>query len=372
MECKKHVESIISEYMATKKITTQFTIADAHYLCGTVVPILLSEPTLLRIEAPVRICGDIHGQLSDLLNAFNQSGVPPFSKWLFLGDYVDRGPKSVEVICFLLAMKLKYPHHIFLLRGNHESSEMTEFFGFARECEEKLNKQVWATFCRTFEALPLAAVINNKILCVHGGIGPDLKTLNQIAEIKRPLAIPTEGLVTDLLWSDPDPHIAKYGPNQRGNTVVWGLAPVQEFMKKNRLIKVIRGHQVAKNGYEYPFTPDESVVTVFTASNYTIDTHNHAAIMVISADLKCTFKELPNTGLASPDTARARTGARSDIEKRPTLTETQDGLRSRERDMIRRSSPNLSDSKSYVKLRNVSRRIRTTGALRKTNSTDFY
>lgn len=372
MDSRKHVESIISEYLATKRITIPFTLADAQYLCGAIMPILLSESTLLRIEAPVRICGDIHGQLSDLLNAFNQGGVPPFSKWLFLGDYVDRGPKSVEVICFLFAMKLKYPHHIYLLRGNHESSEMTEFFGFARECEEKLNKQVWSAFCRAFDAIPLAAVINNKILCVHGGIGPDLKTLNQIAEIKRPLAIPTEGLVTDLLWSDPDSRIAKYAPSQRGNTVVWGLAPVQDFMKKNRLNKMIRGHQVAQNGYEYPFSPDESVVTVFTASNYTIDIHNHAAFMIVSADLKCTFKELPNTGIAAPDPARSREGAHSAIEKRPAVSATNSSLSSRENAAIRRSSPNLGDANSYVKLRNVSRRTRTTGALRKTHSIDLY
>ena len=315
MEQKRRLDKIVSDFIATKTFTEKFTPADARYLCAHVTQILRNEPTLLRIDAPVNVCGDVHGQFSDLVKALLRGGLPPFTRWLFLGDYVDRGPKSVEVICFLFALKMKYPNHILLIRGNHESPEMNACFGFQKECEKKLGAAIFQEFCRTFEYLPLAAVVGGKYFCVHGGIGPDLKSLSQIEELTRPLVIPADGFITDLLWSDPCSSVDKYGPNARGPTVTWGRAPVQEFMKRNNLTKVIRGHQVARDGFEFPFSPDESVVTMFTASNYSLEMHNRAAFLSINARMECDYQVLPE----SPAEQVTRPRAQSTLEKRPTI-----------------------------------------------------
>jgi serine/threonine-protein phosphatase PP1 catalytic subunit len=290
---RQRLDAILNDFLLTKRMDVSFTFADAQWLCQSVTPVLLAEPTLLHLESPINICGDVHGQLSDLIRSLDGGGLPPFQKWLFLGDYVDRGPKSVEVICLLLVLKMRYPQHIYLLRGNHETVEMTEVFGFARECQVKLNGQAWQIFCKLFDYLPLAAVINDSVFCVHGGISPALKSLDQISEIYRPLRVPQSGIVTDLLWSDPDCRVRQFAPSDRGETFLWGLTPAKQFLKANGLRKIIRAHQVALNGYEFPFAPDQSVVTVFTASDYAVEMHNRAAFIMMSETLKCEFRVLP-------------------------------------------------------------------------------
>lgn len=266
------------------------SLADAEWLCNKIRPMLLIEPTLLEISGPLHVVGDIHGQINDLVHIFKAVGLPPYAKWLFLGDYVDRGKYSVEVICLLFALKIKYPYQIYLIRGNHETRDMTEIFGFEKECREKLSHTIWPLFCTTFDALPLAAVINNTIFCVHGGISPDLFSIHQIREIDRPFDIPQNGMITDLLWSDPNPNVEEYGQSSRGSTVTWGLGPVKKFMQNNKLTMVVRGHQVALNGFDYPFYPNKSIVTLFSASNYDITCRNKAAYMVVDKDGKTSFR----------------------------------------------------------------------------------
>jgi serine/threonine-protein phosphatase PP1 catalytic subunit len=318
---KKRLEGIINDYLHTKRFEASFTISDAQWLCQSVTPIFLSEPTLLRLQAPINICGDVHGQLADLLRCLEYGGLPPLQTWLLLGDYVDRGPKSVEVICLLFALKIRYPQHIYLLRGNHESVEMTEVFGFAHECFTKLNAQTWALFCKVFDCLPLAAVISNAIFCVHGGISPSFRTLAQIDQISRPLKIPTAGFITDLLWSDPARDVVHFAPSDRGSTVLWGLAPARQFLKGNGLQKIVRAHQVVMNGYEFPFKPDESVVTVFTASDYAIEMHNKAAFLVVSDRLTCDFRILQPVARSGVVASRGRSFS---LEVRPTESKTID------------------------------------------------
>ena len=206
----------------SKKGSRGFTCQDARAICRTVQPIFENEPSLLELPPPIKICGDIHGQLLDLLRVFELGGLPPDSKYLFLGDYVDRGPKSVEVILLLFALKIKYPESIYLIRGNHESMEMTETFGFADECKKKLNEQLWLRFLKVFDYLPIGAVVANEFFCIHGGLSPELKSLDDVRAIQRPTDIPEEGLVADLLWSDPCKSTVDFGPNDRGNTITWG------------------------------------------------------------------------------------------------------------------------------------------------------
>ena len=299
MSSRSKLDTMIGSAMNSRASGFQFSASEAQWLCETVTPLLSGEPTLLEFNGPVNICGDVHGQFNDLVRALQMGGLPPFSKWLFLGDYVDRGPQSVEVICLLFALKIRYPSQVYLIRGNHETPEMTEVFGFAEECLRKLNGTMWRTFCSVFEYLPLGAVIGGQYFCVHGGISPRLEKLKQIRDIRRPLQIPLTGMITDLLWSDPSPSVREYAPSTRGSTVFYGEAPAKRFLANNRLKFIVRGHQVAMEGYDYPFAPNKCVITMFTASNYTPECKNKAAFMTIDQGGKNEIKVLPSVMMMS-------------------------------------------------------------------------
>ena len=293
MERIKRLEDIIDILLENKGFDNRLQITDFKWLCDEIKPILFNEPSLLDIEPPVRICGDVHGQFHDLLRVFD-SGFVPENKFLFLGDYVDRGDQSIEVIGLLFALKILYPQNIFLLRGNHESIEMAEQFGFLDECVLKLNEDIFYKFMNAFNYLPIAAVVGKKLFCVHGGLSPSLQTIDQIREILRPTCIPEEGIIADLLWSDPDPRTQDWGPNDRGATITWGLSAAKLFLENNKMEKVIRGHQLANEGYAFPFAPDESVVTIFTASYYAKRYANKAAFISVDEQCNCNYHILPH------------------------------------------------------------------------------
>lgn len=174
-------------------------------LCIKAKPILLQQPMLLELEAPLKICGDVHGQYSDLLRLFEYGGFPPVSNYLFCGDYVDRGKQSIETISLLLAYKIQYPENFFILRGNHESAGINRIYGFYDECKRRYSIRLWKIFSDVFNCLPVAALVDEKILCMHGGLSPELTDLQQIADLQRPCDVPDSGLLCDLLWSDPSP-----------------------------------------------------------------------------------------------------------------------------------------------------------------------
>ena len=133
-----------------------------------------------------QICGDIHGQYYDLLRLFEYGGFPPEANYLFLGDYVDRGKQSLETICLLLAYKIKYPENFFVLRGNHECASINRIYGFYDECKRRYNIKLWKTFTDCFNCLPIAAIIDEKIFTMHGGLSPDLNSMEQIRRVMRP------------------------------------------------------------------------------------------------------------------------------------------------------------------------------------------
>lgn len=179
----------------------QLSETEIRQLCINARQIFLSQPTLFKLRAPVRIVGDVHGQYQDLLRLFERGGYPPHANYLFLGDYVDRGKQSLETICLLLAYKIRYPDKIFLLRGNHEDAKINRIYGFYDECKRRFNVRLWKIFSECFNCLPVAAVVDEKILCMHGGLSPELKQLEQIKEIPRPTDIPDNGLLLILVWS---------------------------------------------------------------------------------------------------------------------------------------------------------------------------
>lgn len=190
------------------------------------------------------LAGDLHGQYPDLLRLFGHGGHPPASSYLFLGDYVDRGKQSLETICLLLAYKIRYPDKVNLLRGNHEEAKINRIYGFYDECKRRFNVRLWRIFTDCFNSLPVAATIGGKILCMHGGLSPELKSLDQIQRIERPTDIPESGLLCDLLWSDPNPAIDRWGESDRGVSCNFGAVALREFLDKNDLDLICRGHQV--------------------------------------------------------------------------------------------------------------------------------
>lgn len=237
-------------------------------LCLKSREIFISQPVLLELEAPIKICGDIHGQYYDLLRLFEYGGFPPKSNYLFLGDYVDRGKQSLETICLLLAYKIRYPENFFILRGNHECAQINRIYGFYEECKERYNVKLWRTFTDCFNCLPIAAIIDEKILCMHGGLSPDLKSIEQIKRIVRPTDVPDAGLLCDLLWADPDPNVQGWNENDRGVSFTFGSDVVSDFLKKQDLDLICRAHQVVEDGYE--FFAKRKLVTLFSADRKSV------------------------------------------------------------------------------------------------------
>lgn len=176
------VDKIIEQLLSVKEVPgkqVQLPETQIRQLCILSRQIFLSQPNLLELACPVNVCGDIHGQFDDLLKTFDQNGYPPDRNYLFLGDYVDRGKRSLESICLLLAYKVKYPDNFFLLRGNHECASINRIYGFYDECKRRYNIKLWKTFTDCFNCLPIAALIEDTILGMHGGLSPHLNDLDQ-------------------------------------------------------------------------------------------------------------------------------------------------------------------------------------------------
>lgn len=252
--------------------------------------VLLQQPMLLEIQAPLKVCGDIHGQFTDLLRLFDIGGYPPDSSYLFLGDYVDRGKQSLEVSCLLLAYKVKYPNRIYLLRGNHECKSINYIYGFYDECKRRYSIKLWKSFVDCFNCLPVAAIIDEKIFCMHGGLSPELNHMDQIRTVIRPTDIPDKGLLCDLLWADPSPDVAGWGENDRGVSYMFGANVVRDFLLHNDLELICRAHQVVEDGYE--FFAARHLVTVFSAPNYCGEFENAGAMMSVDDSLMCSFQIL--------------------------------------------------------------------------------
>jgi serine/threonine-protein phosphatase PP1 catalytic subunit len=245
---------------------------------------------LIEIEAPVKICGDIHGQVTDLVRLFDHCGYPPDANYLFLGDYVDRGRQSLETITLLFAYKVRYPNNVFLLRGNHESETINTIYGFYDECKRRFNLKMHKHFSNTFAWMPVACVVADRILCMHGGLSPELVQLDQIMSLPRPLSdVHPSGLMCDLLWSDPDHMVRGWAPNnERNASFVFGADVVESFLKRHDLDLVCRAHQVVEDGYE--FFAHRQLVTVFIAPRYCGEFDNRAGVLSVDESLVLTLQ----------------------------------------------------------------------------------
>uniref|UniRef100_A0A1I7UJS7 Serine/threonine-protein phosphatase n=1 Tax=Caenorhabditis tropicalis TaxID=1561998 RepID=A0A1I7UJS7_9PELO len=278
----------------------------------------LEQPVLLTIgNDPITVVADMHGQSIHLLRILLSCEAPPAQKFLFLGDYVDRGSQSIVVICLLFCLKHRYPHHVFLLRGNHEDINTTLNYGFYDECldqwrSEEIGETMWKTFIETFNCMPLAAVIGGKVFCSHGGISPWMDTIEDInsvkinnaiclvkrsfsVQIERPLVVPPYGLACDLLWSDPSqPEKNGWGLSHRGISFTYGKSVVDEFCAKNDISLMIRGHQLFKEMY-----PQGSVIrfggrliSLFSALNYEGHRNNSSVLKLDFSGSRVKVKQI--------------------------------------------------------------------------------
>jgi serine/threonine-protein phosphatase PP1 catalytic subunit len=269
---------------------SDLTEAELQWLCKESRRVFMAQPPLLELDAPVNICGDIHGQFHDLCRILEWGGRPPKANYLFLGDYVDRGKYSLETIALLFCYKIRYPENFFLLRGNHESSSINRIYGFYDECKRRFSIKLWKTFSDVFNCMPVAALVGDRILCMHGGLSPDLHSLDQIRTLHRPTDIPDTGLLCDLLWSDPDKNTTGWAENDRGVSYTFGVDVVKKTLSQLGLDLVCRAHQVVEDGYE--FFADRGLITVFSAPNYCGEFDNSGAVLQISADMMCSLKVL--------------------------------------------------------------------------------
>ncbi|ENH73827.1 Serine/threonine-protein phosphatase PP-X like protein 4 [Fusarium oxysporum f. sp. cubense race 1] len=262
--------------------------AQVRELCHKARELLIEEGNVVTVSAPVTICGDIHGQFHDLMELFRVGGDVPDTNYLFMGDFVDRGFYSLESFLLLLCLKVRYPDRMTLIRGNHESRQITTVYGFYDECIRKYGSaNVWRYCCDIFDYLALGSSggsVGNPagaVLCVHGGLSPLVDTVDKIRLIDRKQEVPHEGAMCDLLWSDPD-EIDGWGLSPRGAGFLFGADIVKVFNHRNDLSLIARAHQLVMEGFKEMF--DASIVTVWSAPNYCYRCGNVAAVLELSED----------------------------------------------------------------------------------------
>lgn len=281
------VEQLV-EYFKDSKILHRRYVLE---ILRQVYKLFVAQPTLVDIQIQDRkkftVVGDIHGQFFDLLNIFKLNGMPSEENpYLFNGDIVDRGSFSIECILLLLSLKLLYPKHFYISRGNHETHTMNQMYGFEGECKHKYSSQIYEFFTQVFQVLPLAHCLIGcsetgeqvcKVLVMHGGLfSQDNVTLDDIRKIDRNRQPPNEGLMCELLWSDPMPLKGRV-VSKRGIAIAFGPDVTKRFCATNKLEYIIRSHEVKSLGYEVAH--DEQCITVFSAPNYCDAMGNLGAIV---------------------------------------------------------------------------------------------
>jgi protein phosphatase len=240
------------------------------------------EPGTLLLTHEHCVVGDIHGNIDILLRILENFHYPPERSYLFLGDYIDRGTNSCEVIIMLYALKVRWPEHVHLIRGNHESRSMTEIYGFRCECQTRMSDNVYHKIVASFNSLPLAAILFRNF-CVHGGISPRLQTAADVEHISKDCETFSDNLASDLLWSDPRMEVAEYESNPRGCGCLFGEDAVSTFMTQTGICdRVIRAHESCSNGFDWPFA-DSTVLTLFSSCDY-CQMMNDAGVAIVRAD----------------------------------------------------------------------------------------
>merc|ERR1719461_2133288 len=283
-DVNKIIEKLLNSRSKRPGTLVELPEADVESITQTARSLFMTQPMFLELEPPIKIVGDIHGQYYDLLRLFEYGGYPPDANYLFLGDYVDRGKQSIESICLLLSYKIKYTENFFILRGNHECASINRIYGFYDECKRRYTPRLWKRFTDCFNCLPVAAIVAEKIFCMHGGLSPEFKNFDQIKKLARPTGVPDTGLLCDLLWADPE-QIVGWGESD-----IFGPDVVDSFCKRFSIDLICRAHQVVEDGYE--FFAGRRLVTIFSAPNYCGEFDNCGSMMSVDESLKCAFTML--------------------------------------------------------------------------------
>jgi len=277
------VDRCIQQLSACKHLSEP----DLTRMCDLAKEVLSRESNVQPVRCPVTVCGDIHGQFHDLRELFRIGGFPPDTNYLFLGDYVDRGYFSVECVSLLMCTKVRYQERITVLRGNHESRQITQVYGFYDECLRKYGSHsAWKGLTDLFDYLPLTALVENRIFAQHGGLSPNVNNLDDVRKLDRVQEVPHEGPMCDLLWSDPDDRLG-WQVSPRGAGYTFGSDISEKFNQQNGLTLIARAHQLVMEGYNW--CHDQQVVTIFSAPNYTYRCGNQAAIMEVDENLGRVF-----------------------------------------------------------------------------------
>ena len=270
------VDAILEKLRKFKLPTEQ----EIKGLCDKAREILDALDNVAQLECPITVCGDIHGQFEDLLEIFDVGGEVPETNYIFLGDFVDRGYNSVETFIYLLTLKIKYPNRITLLRGNHESRQITQAYGFYEECQRKYGSvNVWRMCTDIFDLFQLA---------VHGGLSPHVNFIDDIRKLDRKQEVPRDGPMSDILWSDPDKEVKTYGYSPRGAGYLFGEEDVVKFNRDNNIELIARAHQLIQEGFQFLF--NEKLVTVWSAPNYCYRCGNDASVMEFDEHMNRGFK----------------------------------------------------------------------------------
>mmetsp|Transcript_12083 Transcript_12083/g.18076 ORF Transcript_12083/g.18076 Transcript_12083/m.18076 type:complete len:313 (-) Transcript_12083:32-970(-) len=279
--------SCLDAWIAKLYDAKTLTESEVEKLCQKAREVLLEESNVQPVRCPVTVCGDVHGQFHDLMELFRIGGNAPDTNYLFMGDYVDRGYYSVETVSLLVSLKVRYPDRVYILRGNHESRQITQVYGFYDECVRKYGSAtVWKLFTDVFDYLPLTALVDDQVFCLHGGLSPSIESLDHIRAIDRVQEVPHEGPMCDLLWSDPDDRYG-WGISPRGAGYTFGQDISEQYNHNNGLSLIARAHQLVMDGYNW--SHGMNVVTIFSAPNYCYRCGNQAALMEIDERLNKIF-----------------------------------------------------------------------------------
>lgn len=279
----------VDKYIEKLRKCEFITEGEVWELCTKAREIIAEEGNIQSVEVPVTICGDVHGQFYDFLELFRKGGELPTTNYLFLGDFVDRGMFSVETFLLLIALKVRYPDRMTLVRGNHESRAITQVYGFYDECLRKYNSiNVWRYCTELFDYMCLGALVEDRCFAVHGGLSPQLENIDDVRQIERKQEVPRDGPMSDLLWSDPE-GMEGWGVSPRGAGYLFGGNIVQKFLHRNGLGFIARAHQLAMEGYKWWF--NQRLVTVWSAPNYCYRCNNLASILELDEDYNTEFKQ---------------------------------------------------------------------------------
>jgi serine/threonine-protein phosphatase 2B catalytic subunit len=279
--------AVLKEHLRLEGRLPTETLLD---ICNKMMAALRAEPSLLRLTDPLTVVGDIHGQYYDFLKLIEVGKDPAEQQYLFLGDYVDRGCYSCEVLICLFCYKLKYPKNLYFLRGNHECRQLTEFFNFREEAVHKYGVTAYEAFSDVFDCLPLGAIINGLFLCLHAGLSPDMTKMEDLLQVDRFMEPPRTGLMCDVIWSDPaeekegEPVPEGWINNEvRGCSYFFGFDRAKEFLDDNQILTVLRAHEAQMEGFKMHRINEDtgfpSVITLFSAPNYCDVYNNKAAVM---------------------------------------------------------------------------------------------